>query len=84
MLILTRKKDDEIIINSDIRVKILSVSETQVKLGIIAPADIQIFRGEVFEKIKEQTIEASRQDKDIKVNIKNLKVNKLKDMPNGE
>ena len=37
MLILTRKFDEEIKIGSDITVKILSVSDGQVKLGITAP-----------------------------------------------
>jgi carbon storage regulator len=81
MLILSRKKDEEIIINSEIRIKILSISDTQVKLGIVAPADVQIFRAEVFEKIKEETINAAKQTKDIKINVGNLKVNKLGEKP---
>jgi len=77
MLILSRKKDEEIIINSEIRIKILSVSDTQVKLGIVAPAEVQIFRAEVFEKIKEETIRAAKQTKEIDVDVSKLKVNKL-------
>jgi carbon storage regulator len=77
MLILTRKKDEEIVISSEIRIKILSISDTQVKLGIVAPADVPIFRAEVFEKIKEETINAAKQAKDIKIDVSNLKVNKL-------
>jgi carbon storage regulator len=78
MLVLTRKKDEEIIINSEIRIKILSISDTQVKLGIIAPADLQIFRAEVFEKIKEETVKAAKQVNDIKVDVRKLKVNKVR------
>jgi carbon storage regulator len=77
MLILTRKKDEEIIINSEIRIKILAVSETQVKMGIVAPAEVQIFRAEVFEKIKEETINAAKQTKNINIDVKKLKINKL-------
>ena len=79
MLILTRKKDEEIVISSDIRIKILSISDTQVKLGIVAPADVPIFRAEVYEKIKEETIKAANQNKDINVDVRNLKINKLMD-----
>jgi carbon storage regulator len=77
MLILSRKKDEEIIINSEIKIKILSVSDTQVKLGIVAPPNVQIFRAEIFEKIKEETINAAKQIQDIEIDVRKLKVNKL-------
>ena len=59
MLILTRKTDEEIKIGSDITIKILSVSEGQVKLGFSAPANVEILRGEIYENVKQVTIEAS-------------------------
>jgi len=77
MLILTRKKDEEIIISSEIRIKILSISDTQVKLGIVAPADVQVYRAEVFEKIKEETIRAAKQTEEVDIDVRKLKVNKL-------
>ncbi len=58
MLILTRKNDEEIVINSDIIIKVLSISEGQVKLGITAPKDIEILRGEIYLKVKEFNMEA--------------------------
>ncbi len=60
MLILTRKLDEEINIGSRISIKILSISEGQVKLGIIAPPEVEIFRSEIYEKVKQVTIEASK------------------------
>lgn len=77
MLILTRKPDDEIIINSDIRVKILSVNENQVRIGITAPADVRILRGELYEKVKENAIIASKQSKEKLADVSKLKVNKM-------
>ena len=56
MLILTRKINEEIIINSDIRIKILSISENQIKIGITAPENMEILRGEVFERVKQIAI----------------------------
>lgn len=82
MLILTRKTDEEIIINSDIRIKILSSSDNQVKLGISAPPDVKILRSEVYDKIKEKTIEASEKSKHLKLNIDKLKINKLAETQN--
>ena len=54
MLILTRKVDEEIIINSEIVVKILSISEGHIKIGISAPKDVDIFRGEIYEQVKDK------------------------------
>lgn len=53
MLILTRKKDESIIINGNIEVQIIAIEEGKVKIGIKAPKDVEIHRNEVFEKILE-------------------------------
>ena len=42
MLILTRKVNEEIKIGPEITVKLLSISEGQIKLGITAPANVEI------------------------------------------
>jgi len=77
MLILTRKTNEEIIINSEIRVKVLSISDNQIKLGITAPHEVEILRGEIYDKVKESAIDASKQSsQDIK-NLPKLKINKL-------
>ena len=60
MLVLTRKIDEEINIGSDVKIRILAISENQIKIGIEAPKDIQIYRGEVFNKVKDTIVEASR------------------------
>lgn len=52
MLILTRKINEEIIINSEIRIKILSIAENQIKIGITAPENMEILRGEIYERVK--------------------------------
>ncbi|MBE0451360.1 MAG: carbon storage regulator CsrA [Clostridia bacterium] len=53
MLILTRKKDESIIINGNIEIQIIAIEEGKVKIGINAPKDVEIHRNEVFEKILE-------------------------------
>jgi carbon storage regulator len=60
MLILTRKINEEIIINSEIRIKILSISENQIKIGISAPENMEILRGEIFERVKQIAISLSK------------------------
>jgi carbon storage regulator len=52
MLILTRKQDESVIIDDDIRITVLSDKHGQVKIGIEAPDDIEIWREEIYEKIQ--------------------------------
>lgn len=51
MLILSRKKDESIIIDSQIEIQIMEIDEGKVKIGIKAPKNISIHRSEVFERI---------------------------------
>lgn len=67
MLILTRKKEESIIINGNIEVQIISIEEGKVKIGINAPKDVEIFRSEVFEKIQEANKEATLPKNNIKI-----------------
>jgi carbon storage regulator len=76
MLILSRKKDESIIINGNIEVKILDIEEGKVRIGIEAPKDIDIFREELYKSIQEENIEAAKTNIDIKEMNKLLKKNK--------
>jgi len=85
MLILTRKTDEEIKIGSDITIKILSVSEGQVKLGFSAPANVEILRGEIYENVKQVTIEASLSSRDKKTaDLSKLKLNQIRKIKDDE
>jgi len=74
MLILNRKVDEEIIINSEIVVKVLSISEGHIKIGITAPKKVEIFRGEIYNQVKENIKKASKESK---TNIKIAPTHKL-------
>lgn len=44
MLILSRKRGEELVLNGTIRITVLSVSGNRVKLGVAAPADVTVWR----------------------------------------
>lgn len=73
MLVLTRKTGQSIRIGDDILIKIVSIDGSQVKLGIEAPKGIQIFREELYEKLKESNIEALKSSKELESLIRESK-----------
>ena len=60
MLVLTRKVGEQINIGDEIVVRVIEVNRGNVKIGIDAPASVSIYRQEVYEKIQEQNVQASR------------------------
>ena len=52
MLVLTRKKGETIMIGNDISLTVLNVDGDTVKLGIIAPSEVPVFRRELYEAIQ--------------------------------
>ncbi len=51
MLVLTRMKNERILIGDDVSVMIVDVRGDKVRLGIVAPTSIAVHREEVVEKI---------------------------------
>ena len=54
MLTLTRRKGERIQIGSDIHVKILSISRGRVRIGIDAPRELAVHRGELIDRVMEE------------------------------
>ncbi|WP_077369564.1 carbon storage regulator CsrA [Anaerosalibacter sp. Marseille-P3206] len=69
MLILSRKKDESIIIGNDIEITIIEIEDGKVKLGIDAPRNIDIHRKEIYLQIQEENQKASQS----KIDMENLK-----------
>ncbi|MEN8076978.1 carbon storage regulator CsrA [Clostridioides difficile] len=65
MLVITRKKDESVLIGDDIEIKIVKVEDGSVKLAISAPKDVTILRKEILDKVKEENKEAVSGDLDI-------------------
>ena len=54
MLVLTRKKNQKIMIGDDIEITIVDIRNEQIKLGISAPNHIKVFRKEVYDANQEE------------------------------
>ena len=54
MLVLSRKKNESIVINNDITVTVVEIRGDKVRLGIVAPKEVPVHRQEVYEAIKRE------------------------------
>jgi carbon storage regulator len=59
MLVLTRKLGETIVIGDNIVIKVVDIHGKQIRLGIEAPTEISIFRGEIHERIQEENRRAA-------------------------
>ncbi len=64
MLVLARKNNESINIGDDIVITVLSIEGGTVKLGVTAPKDVKLLRGEVYERITQANLEAAGSDFD--------------------
>jgi len=52
MLVLSRKKNESIVINDDITIVVVEIRGDKVRLGIEAPKEVPVHRNEVYEAIR--------------------------------
>ena len=71
MLVLSRKLDEEIVLGSDISIKVIDINKGVVKLGIEAPKSMQILRGELKKDVEDTNKTAT-----------NPTLNNIKDLSN--
>jgi len=52
MLVLSRKKNESIVINDDITIVVVEIRGDKVRLGVEAPKEVPVHRREVFDAIQ--------------------------------
>jgi carbon storage regulator len=62
MLVLTRKLGEVIRVGDAVTVRVLEVKGSQVRLGVEAPAEVRIYREEVYRAIRKENEEAALRD----------------------
>lgn len=60
MLVVTRKKDEKLIIGNEIEVQILRIGKESVRIGIKAPQNVSVHRYEVYENIRAANLAATQ------------------------
>lgn len=59
MLVLSRKRDEQIIIGGNIVITVIEVRGDKVRLGIQAPQDIPVHRQEIYDALKREAARAA-------------------------
>ena len=70
MLVLTRKKDEGIVIGDNIEISVVRIEDGSVKLAIKAPNDVSILRKELVEEVKNENNNAINIDLEVLKNFK--------------
>ena len=65
MLILSRKLNEEIVIDDDIIIKIVGIDNDKVKIGVVAPKSVKVYRRELLEDVKSINIESAKTSADL-------------------
>ncbi len=60
MLVLSRQKDESLIIGDDIEITVVDIRGDKVRLGVSAPKEVSVHRKEVYEAIRRENREAAR------------------------
>ena len=70
MLVLSRKKDEKIVIGDNIEIMVVEIRGDKVRLGINAPREVSVHRGEVYDAIKrEENYENRKNDRTLEGNV---------------
>ena len=54
MLVLSRKKNESIVINNDITIVVVEIRGDKVRLGVEAPKEVPVHREEIYYRIKHE------------------------------
>lgn len=60
MLVLSRKKNESIVINDDITIVVVEIRGDKVRLGVEAPKEVPVHRREVFDAIRRNEAAADK------------------------
>jgi carbon storage regulator len=60
MLVVTRKRDQKLMIGNEIEVQVLKIGKDSVRIGVKAPQSVSVHRYEVYEQILASNLAAAQ------------------------
>ncbi len=72
MLVLSRQRDETIMIGDDIEITVVDIRGEKVRLGINAPPHVPVHRKEVYEAIKREMESGGKSDKNESGKVESL------------
>lgn len=67
MLILTRRVGETLIIGDDVTITVLDAKGNQIRLGIEAPKEVEVHRKEIYNRLKMERGEMSKEEYEIEL-----------------
>jgi len=58
MLVLTRRPGESIVVGENIVVTVIEIKGGQVRIGVDAPRDVEVYREEIYEQVKQENLSA--------------------------
>ena len=58
MLVLTRRPGESIVVGEDIVITVIEIKGGQVRIGIDAPRNVDVYREEIYEQVKQENLSA--------------------------
>jgi len=68
MLVLSRKKNESIVINNDITIVVVEIRGDKVRLGVEAPKEVPVHRREVYDAIRRNDASSGKTVTDVSNN----------------
>ena len=66
MLVLTRRPGESIVVGQDIVITVIEIKGGQVRIGIDAPREVDVYREEIYEQVRQENIAAVANADDIR------------------
>ena len=73
MLVLTRRPGESIVVGQDIVITVIEIKGGQVRIGIDAPREIDVYREEIYEQVRQENIAAVANAEEIRRAVQDQK-----------
>ena len=71
MLVLTRRPGESIVVGQDIVITVIEIKGGQVRIGIDAPREVDVYREEIYEQVRQENLSAIANADEIRRRVQN-------------